>query len=155
MEAIGDFYSELRQTSDQRALPVTVRTLETVIRLSTAAARARLAKSVQQVCCLACLADESGNQVSVRVHLVFSQVQCCAQASIWKSQQVYSYCVRGLHVVWNVIRLSTSAAWARLATSVQQTCVSVVGRGGVQGSGQAYAWPLARNITSAGDNRAA
>eukprot|EP00891_Asterochloris_glomerata_P003690 jgi/Astpho2/3690/fgenesh1_pm.00060_%23_4_t len=49
MEAIGDFYSELRQTSDQRALPVTVRTLETVIRLSTAAARARLAKSVQQV----------------------------------------------------------------------------------------------------------
>ena len=52
MEAIGDFYSELRQTSDQRALPVTVRTLETVIRLSTAAARARLAKSVQQVGCL-------------------------------------------------------------------------------------------------------
>ena len=49
MEAIADFYSELRQTSDQRALPVTVRTLETVIRLSTAAARARLAKSVQQV----------------------------------------------------------------------------------------------------------
>lgn len=99
MEAIGDFYSELRQTSDQRALPVTVRTLETVIRLSTAAARARLAKSVQQVCCLACLAAKSGNQVSVRVHLVSSQVRCCAQAIIWKSQQVYSHCVRGLHVV--------------------------------------------------------
>ena len=43
MEAIGDFYSELRGASTDNALPVTVRTLETIIRLSTAAAKARLA----------------------------------------------------------------------------------------------------------------
>ena len=44
MEAIGDFYAELRSRADESALPVTVRTLETVIRLSTAAAKARLSK---------------------------------------------------------------------------------------------------------------
>lgn len=44
MEAIGDFYAELRSRADDSALPVTVRTLETVIRLSTAAAKARLSK---------------------------------------------------------------------------------------------------------------
>lgn len=44
MEAIGDFYAELRTRSEDSALPVTVRTLETVIRLSTAAAKARLSK---------------------------------------------------------------------------------------------------------------
>jgi DNA replicative helicase MCM subunit Mcm2 (Cdc46/Mcm family) len=44
MEAIGDFYAELRSRSEESALPVTVRTLETVIRLSTAAAKARLSK---------------------------------------------------------------------------------------------------------------
>ena len=43
MEAIADFYVELRSAPDEdRALPVTVRTLETVIRLATAAAKARL-----------------------------------------------------------------------------------------------------------------
>ena len=43
-EAIGDFYADLRAASDEeRPLPVTVRTLETVIRLATAAAKARLA----------------------------------------------------------------------------------------------------------------
>ena len=46
MEAIGDFYAELRSRADDSALPVTVRTLETVIRLSTAAAKARLSKGV-------------------------------------------------------------------------------------------------------------
>ena len=44
MEKIADFYSELRGASQQNALPVTVRTLETIIRLSTAAAKARLAE---------------------------------------------------------------------------------------------------------------
>ena len=44
MEKIADFYSELRGASQQNALPVTVRTLETIIRLSTAAAKARMAE---------------------------------------------------------------------------------------------------------------
>ena len=39
---IGDFYAELRAQVDTNALPITVRTLETIIRLSTAAAKARL-----------------------------------------------------------------------------------------------------------------
>lgn len=47
MEAIGDYYAELRAESDSRALPVTVRTLETVIRLSSAAAKARLSGAVE------------------------------------------------------------------------------------------------------------
>ena len=44
VEAITDFYTELRGASQDNALPITVRTLETIIRLSTAAARARLAE---------------------------------------------------------------------------------------------------------------
>ncbi len=44
MEVIGDYYATLRSRADDSALPITVRTLETVIRLSTAAAKARLAK---------------------------------------------------------------------------------------------------------------
>ena len=46
MEAITDFYTELRSASQENALPMTVRTLETIIRLSTAAAKARLAEGV-------------------------------------------------------------------------------------------------------------
>ena len=42
MEVIGDYYAELRAQADTNALPITVRTLETIIRLSTAAAKARL-----------------------------------------------------------------------------------------------------------------
>ena len=42
MEVIGDYYAELRSQADNNALPITVRTLETIIRLSTAAAKARL-----------------------------------------------------------------------------------------------------------------
>lgn len=44
MDAICDFYSELRSASQDNSLPVTVRCLETIIRLSTAAAKARLAE---------------------------------------------------------------------------------------------------------------
>ncbi len=58
---IGDYYAELRSQADTNALPITVRTLETIIRLSTAAAKARLSTGaaspeprwsthVQQVC---------------------------------------------------------------------------------------------------------
>lgn len=47
MEVIGDYYATLRSRADDSALPITVRTLETVIRLSTAAAKARLAKGGQ------------------------------------------------------------------------------------------------------------
>lgn len=52
MDAICDFYSELRGASQDNSLPVTVRCLETIIRLSTAAAKARLAEgqSCQRVC---------------------------------------------------------------------------------------------------------
>lgn len=46
MEAIADFYTELRGASQENALPITVRTLETIIRLSTATAKARLAEGV-------------------------------------------------------------------------------------------------------------
>lgn len=49
-EAVADFYSELRGASSQEnALPVTVRTLETIIRLSTAAAKARLAPGASKL----------------------------------------------------------------------------------------------------------
>eukprot|EP00884_Botryococcus_braunii_P006172 jgi/Botrbrau1/15556/Bobra.0273s0008.1 len=47
IEAIGDFYAELRAGGQDAALPITVRTLETIIRLSTAAAKARLAPGVE------------------------------------------------------------------------------------------------------------
>lgn len=46
MEVIGDYYAELRAQADTNALPITVRTLETIIRLSTAAAKARLSTGV-------------------------------------------------------------------------------------------------------------
>jgi DNA replicative helicase MCM subunit Mcm2 (Cdc46/Mcm family) len=49
MEAIGDFYAELRGAAGatrKQGLPVTVRTLETVIRLSCAAAKCRLSMEV-------------------------------------------------------------------------------------------------------------
>ena len=52
MEAVSEFYAELRSASNSNALPVTVRTLETVIRLSTAAAKSRLAKSAEFIACL-------------------------------------------------------------------------------------------------------
>lgn len=45
-DAICDFYSELRGASQENSLPVTVRCLETIIRLSTAAAKARLAEGI-------------------------------------------------------------------------------------------------------------
>ena len=52
MDAICDFYSELRSASQDNSLPVTVRCLETIIRLSTAAAKARLAEGLSPFICL-------------------------------------------------------------------------------------------------------
>ena len=44
MGEIVDFYTQLRGAEDADALPITVRSLETIIRLSTAVAKSRLAK---------------------------------------------------------------------------------------------------------------
>ena len=44
MGEIATFYTQLRTAEDADALPITVRTLETIIRLSTAVAKSRLAK---------------------------------------------------------------------------------------------------------------
>ena len=44
MEAISDFYAELRENNEHLRLPITVRTLESIIRLSTAAAKARMSE---------------------------------------------------------------------------------------------------------------
>ena len=49
MEAIGEYYAELRARADESALPITVRTLETLIRLSTAAAKARLSQGARRL----------------------------------------------------------------------------------------------------------
>ena len=46
-----DNYSELRQKSDNKTLPVTARMLETLIRLSTAHAKMRLSQKVEKVDC--------------------------------------------------------------------------------------------------------
>ena len=53
MEAISDFYADLRQNNEHLRLPITVRTLESIIRLSTAAAKARMSEEgVEEVSCL-------------------------------------------------------------------------------------------------------
>ena len=44
MEAISDFYAQLRENNENLRLPITVRTLEGIIRLSTAAAKARMSE---------------------------------------------------------------------------------------------------------------
>ena len=50
MEAISEYYSELRANSVRLTLPITVRTLEAIICLFTAAAKARMSEEgVEQV----------------------------------------------------------------------------------------------------------
>lgn len=46
-EAISEYYAELRNSAEVKALPVTVRTLETIIRLSCAHAKVRLSPYVE------------------------------------------------------------------------------------------------------------
>mmetsp|Transcript_1043 Transcript_1043/g.2253 ORF Transcript_1043/g.2253 Transcript_1043/m.2253 type:complete len:788 (-) Transcript_1043:158-2521(-) len=46
-EAIATHYTDMRSRMDERTLPITARSLETVIRLSTAHARARLSRIVE------------------------------------------------------------------------------------------------------------
>ena len=46
-EAIAEYYAELRNSPDVAALPVTVRTLETIIRLASAHAKVRLSPLVE------------------------------------------------------------------------------------------------------------
>lgn len=46
-EAIAEYYADLRNSSEVRALPVTVRTLETIIRLACAHAKVRLSPLVE------------------------------------------------------------------------------------------------------------
>ena len=55
MGEIATFYTQLRTAEDADALPITVRTLETIIRLSTAVAKSRLAKGAR-MSTLHCLA---------------------------------------------------------------------------------------------------
>ena len=49
MGDIAEFYTELRGAEDADALPITVRSLETIIRMSTAVAKSRLAKGERPV----------------------------------------------------------------------------------------------------------
>mmetsp|Transcript_35774 Transcript_35774/g.50687 ORF Transcript_35774/g.50687 Transcript_35774/m.50687 type:complete len:728 (-) Transcript_35774:229-2412(-) len=48
-EEIASRYAEMRSRQDERTLPITARSLETVIRLATAHAKARLSKTVEAV----------------------------------------------------------------------------------------------------------
>jgi len=50
-DVITRAYANLRNQEDNKTLPVTARTLETLIRLSTAHAKARLSLTVTEVCC--------------------------------------------------------------------------------------------------------
>ena len=47
---INSSYANLRSKDDQKTLPITVRTLETMIRLATAHAKCRLSSEVTEVC---------------------------------------------------------------------------------------------------------
>eukprot|EP00210_Caulerpa_lentillifera_P000182 g177.t1 len=49
MKEISDYYVKLRASTSDRALPITPRTLETIIRLSTAHAKLRLSVKVERV----------------------------------------------------------------------------------------------------------
>ena len=44
LESIQELYAELRDAKDNLSLPITVRSLETIVRLATAAAKARMSE---------------------------------------------------------------------------------------------------------------
>ncbi len=96
MEVIGDYYAELRSQADTNALPITVRTLETIIRLSTAAAKS----------------PPIHRHAPLLLQLHMLSVSCMTMRSMMLD-------VRTLEtIIW----LSTAAAKSRLSTGMLPTC---------------------------------
>ena len=102
MGEIATFYTQLRTAEDADALPITVRTLETIIRLSTAVAKSRLAKG-------------RGFPVTLAGHL------CLGRAG--PKLQRLGISLAGMHEPELQLAASSWPPWARQLSGVQ-CCVS-------------------------------